>query len=173
MKDEADKLLSDTINNYETTLQSIKLSFSEETDFLYESLSAMTSQATNLKNVNYFLTNNMKQFKQNYQQNVQNMQVEIQDLQQQIDVYESQIKALQKEKSRESQKLIQIKLKNDELQDKIKFVQHADRLKESSLNYFQRKYNNVDIDSMHQRIRELETDIDLKDSAFEKLKLDI
>lgn len=37
-------------------------------------------------------------------------------------------------------------------------------MKEQSLNYFRKKYNEIDIDYLHKKIRELETDLELTES---------
>lgn len=118
-----------------------------------------------------FLSNNMTDFRSNYSQNVRNMQLQIVELQTMNDVLEIQNKSLQKEKHKEQTKALKYKMKNEELMDKMKFIQNADKLKEQSLNYFQRKYNNVDIDKLHSRIRELECDIDVKEGEIQGGKI--
>lgn len=54
-------------------------------------------------------------------------------------------------------------MKNTDLIEKLKNIQHIDILKEQTLNYFRKKYNNIDIDYFHKKIRELESDLDLSE----------
>mmetsp|Transcript_43072 Transcript_43072/g.41418 ORF Transcript_43072/g.41418 Transcript_43072/m.41418 type:complete len:127 (+) Transcript_43072:183-563(+) len=73
------------------------------------------------------------------------------------------------DKLKDQTKLLMLKSKNEQMFEKLKEISKEGERKDITLNYFQRKYNNVDIDTLHERIRELETDVDQNEQEKARL----